>query len=94
MKKPEYKKHNPNIVHYILDNGLRVVLQNCPGRSITTAVMNVRCGSQHETEEEAGFSHFVEHMLFKGTKKYSAKQLSLEVEKRGGVLNAGTGPRL
>ena len=83
--------HDANLLQYTLDNGLRVVLQNCPGRAVTSAVINVRCGSQHESEQEAGFSHFVEHMLFKGTAKYSAKAISSEVEKRGGMLNASTG---
>ncbi|MCX6934714.1 MAG: pitrilysin family protein, partial [Verrucomicrobia bacterium] len=48
-------------------------------------------GSRWETESEHGAAHFVEHLLFKGTKKHTCKELSREVEGRGGDLNAFTG---
>ena len=48
-------------------------------------------GSRWEKSEEHGAAHFVEHLLFKGTKKHSCKELSREVEGRGGDLNAFTG---
>lgn len=82
---------DPNLHTFTLANGLRVVLENRPRRTVTSAFIAVNVGSRHELEQQAGYSHFIEHMLFKGTKKYSAKKITSEVEKCGGYLNASTG---
>lgn len=53
--------------------------------------MWVKAGSVDETEENSGISHFIEHMLFKGTEKRSAKKIAEDVDKIGGQINAFTG---
>ena len=59
-------------------------------RSVCLVIL-VGAGSCHETKEEAGISHFVEHLLFKGTERRpTAKQISEDIEGVGGIINAGT----
>ena len=53
-----------------------------------------RTGSVNETEEYAGISHFIEHMMFKGTKNRSAKQIAEDIDKIGGQINAFTSKEL
>ena len=74
-----------------LDNGLRIVSAPMPHvRSVTTAFF-LGAGSRYETDAEAGLSHFVEHMLFKGTKNRPlARVISETIEGVGGYLNAST----
>ncbi|OGW87118.1 MAG: hypothetical protein A3A81_06930 [Omnitrophica bacterium RIFCSPLOWO2_01_FULL_45_10b] len=73
------------------DNGLRVVSSRLTGRDSVGLAIWVRVGSRYELKRLGGISHFVEHMLFKGTKNRSTKQIKEEVEGVGGVLNAFTG---
>jgi len=73
-----------------LKNGLRVVTEQLPlVRSISIGVW-VDVGSRHESETENGLSHFVEHLVFKGTRKRTAKQIASTLESLGGSLNAFT----
>lgn len=74
-----------------LDNGLRVVTSVMPAtRSVTTTVF-VGVGSRYESPEQAGVSHFIEHMVFKGTPRRPRHgQISEIIESTGGVINAGT----
>lgn len=74
----------------VLKNGLKVVLHNMPHRKAATVGIWVPVGSAVETEEEAGYSHFVEHMLFKGTKRRSYSDISREIDRLGGYINAST----
>lgn len=75
----------------VLGNGLRVVSEKVPYvRSVSVGVW-VGSGSRYEPESEAGISHFIEHLLFKGTKNRSARQIAEEVDSVGGQLNAFTG---
>lgn len=73
-----------------LPNGLRVA--SCAMPSSQTAAVGIWCGvgARHEAARVGGVSHFLEHLLFKGTKKRSARQISEEVEGVGGDLNAYT----
>jgi len=74
----------------VLKNGLRVVTEKLPSvRSITLGVW-IDTGSRFETIEENGLSHFIEHMLFKGTRKRTARQIAAALESIGGSLNAFT----
>lgn len=74
-----------------LDNGLRVITSTMPHSRSVCLVILVGAGSCHETKEEAGISHFVEHLLFKGTERRpTAKQISEDIEGVGGIINAGT----
>ena len=73
-----------------LKNGLRVVTEKVPSvRSISLGVW-LDVGSRNETADENGVSHLIEHMLFKGTKLRSARQIASALESIGGVLNAFT----
>ena len=72
-------------------NGLVVLTEKLPGvRSAATGIY-VRTASAHERREQMGISHLLEHMVFKGTERRSAKELALELEVRGGSLDAFTG---
>ncbi len=74
----------------VLDHGVRVLVE--PLTHVHSAAIGLWCrtGSRHETEQEAGITHFIEHMLFKGTESRTAKQLAESIEGRGGLLNAFT----
>jgi predicted Zn-dependent peptidase len=75
----------------VLDNGLRVITSSMPNSRSVCLVVLVGAGSCHETKEEAGISHFVEHLLFKGTERRpTAKEISETVEGVGGIINGGT----
>ena len=73
-----------------LPNGLRVATQTMP--SSQTVAVGIWCGvgARHEPSRIGGISHFLEHLLFKGTKTRSARRISEEVEGVGGDLNAYT----
>lgn len=72
-----------------LKNGLRVALVKCEAESVAVGMI-VQAGSRDEKKHEAGVSHFIEHMLFKGTAKRSAIEISRAIEGRGGSFNACT----
>ena len=75
----------------VLDNGIRVVTERIDSvRSVSVGVW-IDVGSRDEKADEAGVSHFIEHMLFKGTKKRTAKEIAASLESVGGSLNAFTG---
>lgn len=81
MKKQFYRK--------ILKNGMTLILEKrvLPVVSVAFAVRN---GGINETLSEKGISHFIEHMLYKGTPTRNAKKIAEEIEKRGGDLNGFT----
>ena len=74
-----------------LPNGLRVVTcEMAHTRSVTISIL-IGVGSRYESAEQAGVSHFIEHMVFKGTKRRpDPVQISGTIEGTGGMLNAGT----
>ena len=78
----------------VLPNGIRLVTEKIPTvRSVAVGVW-VNVGGRSENEDNQGVSHFLEHMIFKGTKKRSALDIALEIEAVGGQLNAFTGKEL
>lgn len=79
-----------NPVIHTLDNGLRVVSEQLPYVHSASIGVWIRVGSGCETPQQAGISHFLEHLLFKGTPTRTARQIMEEVEGRGGQLNAFT----
>jgi len=84
-----YKK-NIEYNKTILNNGLRVVTEKIPTvRSVAIGIW-IDVGSRDETRDQNGISHFVEHMLFKGTRSLSAKKIAAALESLGGTLNAFT----
>jgi len=74
----------------LLDNGIRVVSQEMPEHRSVSLGIWVENGSRHESEAENGLSHFIEHLLFKGTARRTAAQIAEEMDAVGGVLNAFT----
>ncbi len=73
-----------------LPNGLRIVTEKIESvKSISVGIW-VKTGSRNETPKQAGITHFLEHMLFKGTDKRSAYDIALSMESVGGYLNAFT----
>ncbi len=75
----------------VLDNGLRVVTGPMTGVRSASLIMYFDVGSRYEAPEIAGVSHYLEHMLFKGTERRpDAKMISVEIEGVGGILNAST----
>ena len=75
---------------YTLKNGMRVVLAPCEAESVAVGIF-VASGSRHETPKTAGISHFIEHMLFKGTPTRKPIDITRAIEGRGGNFNAMTG---
>ena len=73
-----------------LANGLTILFEK-RDVPVTTVMLAVRYGSGYEPEKEKGTAHFIEHLCFKGTEKRSAEEISREIEKVGGILNAFTG---
>jgi zinc protease len=78
------------IVSRRLSNGLKVLVAPRPGCRVATVDMWVNVGSADEPAAFSGASHFLEHMLFKGTARFSLGQIDHLIEGMGGVLNAAT----
>jgi predicted Zn-dependent peptidase len=73
-----------------LDSGLRIVTEHMPSVRSAAVGFYVRAGSRGETEAEAGLSHFLEHLLFKGTAQYESAEIDRLFDGWGAELNAGT----
>lgn len=80
---PEFRK-------VVLDNGVTVVTEAHPMNRAVSCGVWVERGTRHELANEAGLAHFVEHLVFKRTKKRSAYKISRDMEAVGGDLNAFT----
>ena len=74
-----------------LDNGIPVLMDKIDGISSASLGVFVKTGAKNELPGEEGISHFIEHMMFKGTKKRTAKEISEEIDNVGGIINAYTG---
>ena len=74
-----------------LENGLGVVTVPMRERDSVAVAVWVRTGGRYEPHKISGVSHFLEHMLFKGTKRRTTRQIKEEIEGVGGALNAFTG---
>lgn len=78
------------INYWILPNQARLVVEEIPYVKSAAIGVYIKVGSRHEKENMAGASHFIEHMLFKGTEKRSARDIAESFELIGGQLNAYT----
>lgn len=80
----------PEPIKQTLSNGVRIIVEPVP--YVKSASIGLWChtGSVNERENEAGITHLIEHMLFKGTESRTAKQIAAEIESKGGSLNAFT----
>src|SRR3989337_3612376 len=74
-----------------LRNGLKIISEEMPDIQSASIGVWVNIGSRNEDSKKNGISHFIEHLLFKGTEKRTALDISREIESVGGVLNAFTG---
>ncbi|MGD8287493.1 MAG: pitrilysin family protein [Gemmatimonadota bacterium] len=74
----------------VLDGGIEVLTERIPGVRSAAVGIWVRQGSVHESAEDAGVSHMLEHMVFKGTERRSAIEIAIGLEGLGGSLDAYT----
>jgi len=79
------------ITSTVLDNGVRVISERVEHMHTVSIGIWVANGSRHESPECNGVAHFIEHLLFKGTGRRTARQISMEIDSMGGILNAFTG---
>ena len=75
----------------ILPSGVRVLTESMPGAQSVSVSFSVAVGSRDETDGHHGSTHFLEHLLFKGTKKRSALDIAVAFDSVGGSSNASTG---
>lgn len=80
----------PGLFKTVLDNGLTVLVRETPGSRAATVQFWVRAGSVYEEPQEAGITHFIEHMIFKGTPTRGPGELAGAIESVGGRINAYT----
>ena len=73
-----------------LSNGLRIAMEQMEHARSAAVSFFIGSGSRHETAENAGASHFIEHMLFKGSETRSSAAIAEEMDAMGGQLNAYT----
>lgn len=84
-------QHSPQVIHCYLNNGMEVYLNSTNFAPIVSLQVLVKTGSIDEEEHEGGAAHVLEHMLFKGTKKFPGLgQIASTVEFEGGDINAYT----
>ena len=74
----------------VLGSGVTVISEQVPWLRSATVGIWVPAGSREEAAADSGISHFIEHMLFKGTARRSAVEISREIESVGGTMNAST----
>lgn len=78
-------------IRQVLPNGLTLILKPDPGVGVTSVQAWVKTGSIHENDHlGAGLSHYLEHLLFKGTSRREGREISTEVQEYGGYINAYT----
>jgi predicted Zn-dependent peptidase len=80
----------PKFYKRVLENGATVLFEHRKSSGIVSVAFAIKHGGIHEDLSEKGISHFIEHMLYKGTKNRTSKKISEEIEKRGGILNGFT----
>jgi len=82
---------NPFYERTTLPNGLRVITSSMPHTHSVSLTLYLGAGARYERDGQAGISHFLEHMLFKGTEKRpTAKEIAEAVDSLGGIMNGGT----
>jgi len=79
----------------VLDNKLRLLTAHMPHTQSVSISLFIGIGSRYETDTEAGISHFIEHLCFRGTAKHpTAREIATVIEGVGGMLNGGTDKEL
>jgi zinc protease len=75
---------------YNLSNGMKIILKEKHASPMTASIIYVNAGSKYETDFNNGVTHFLEHLLFDGTKKRSREDITEGIKLRGGYINAFT----
>lgn len=76
----------------VLNNGLRILTSTMPHTHWVSIAFFIGVGSRYESDEQSGASHFIEHMLFKGTaKRPTAREIAIAIEQTGGIFSASVG---
>jgi zinc protease len=75
---------------YTLPNGMDVILKENHASPLVSSVVVVKAGSKYENDQNNGFTHLLEHMLFNGTEKRTREQINEDIEDHGGYINAFT----
>ncbi|MEK6945695.1 MAG: pitrilysin family protein [Nanoarchaeota archaeon] len=83
----------PKFFRKVLKNGMTVLFEK-RDLPVVSVAFAVKCGGINEDVKEKGVSHFIEHMLYKGTPTRNAQKIPMEIEKNGGVLNGFTSETL
>ena len=78
------------ILDKTLDNGLRIIAEKLDNVRTVSVSFTVNAGTVDEQSDEAGISHYIEHMVFKGTKNRTAAEIAMDMDAVGASLNAGT----
>ena len=89
IKRVEYPYLNKPVEIYELKNGHKIIFAYKEGELVNISSW-VKTGSINETDENNGISHFLEHLMFKGTTKHKAGDFDRILEARGGIINAAT----
>ncbi|MDV6332855.1 pitrilysin family protein [Asticcacaulis sp. 201] len=76
---------------YTFDNGLRLLVDPMPGLKTFALSALIYGGARFETEQQSGWAHLLEHMVFKGAGGRNARELAEAIEHKGGTINASTG---
>ena len=71
---------------HTLSNGFRIVTEHMPGLKSASIGIWVNAGGRHETQQQNGIAHFLEHMAFKGTARRSALEIAEAIEDVGGYI--------
>src|SRR5699024_1550674 len=88
MNKSIEKQHSVN--RTTLDNGLTIITEQVPRVKSGSVGIWAKTGSRNETKGQSAVTHFLEHMLFKGTESRSSYDIAMSMESVGGYLNAFT----
>ena len=80
------KEFSRMYIQKVLSNGIRVAAERVPYVQSVSLGVWIGNGSRYEKAEESGISHFIEHMVFKGTERRSAHDIALEMDSVGGQL--------
>ena len=83
---------NDEFTAHTLDNGLTVLLQENHSSPVISHWVWYRVGSRNDAPGKTGISHFVEHMQFKGSRRFPGQESFLSITRNGGIWNAFTGP--
>ena len=75
---------------FTLNNGLQMIFEKREGTGVAAAQIWVKVGSKYEDDRIAGITHFIEHLIFKGTEKLQGNAFATRIESLGGTVNAFT----